>query len=564
MNSPAAISPPLSTPPPHLNLIHAVEEVIWPRAGQWCLIALTLIMADRVVRTLLRKYSFSRFAKTNGCLPVSIAANPFPLPWSIGRKYEVYKASIRGDLFEGHFRRKYAKYGNTHAIVSPVMKAQKGINTVDPENIKTVLATRFHDYKRPEFRALAAQPMLLPGLFTTDGPAWAHWRGMVKPQFTRRRFDQNVANSERHMQLLFTALGEPKEDGWTDDVDLLGHLYRLTMDTATQFLFGAAAEAQTAALVRAGKIPTKGHVKSLLDGFDEKFLEAGSYIGHRIKLSNMYWVCDGLPFRRACRELYVMVDAYIADVRKQCAARTQEEKEDGLHASVVEEMEAQGASHNDMVQQTMHLLVAGMDTSAGALGWTFSMLAAYPDIYQKLRVAITEKFGTENNRLEPFTLETLKSCEYLQWVIQETLRLFPAGPINAREAVRDTVLPVGGGPDGKGPVAVMKGARVQIGTYYTHRRKDLWGEDADEYRPERWSGRRKGWDFTPFGGGPQICIGQGYSITQVSYAIARFVMHFDKMEPSPGSNNAKRSWMTVLMPGDGVKVRMHLAANASA
>ncbi|KAI1453327.1 cytochrome P450 [Annulohypoxylon moriforme] len=559
MNSSATDLPPLAADP---FMISYVTDETWARAARWCLVALALIIFDRIARTLLRNYSFNHFAKANGCTPVPVAANPFPLPWSIGRKYEVYKASVAGDLFEGHFLRKYTKHGNTHAIVSPVLGTQKGINTVEPENIKTVLATRFDDYKRPEFRSLAAQPMLLPGLFTTDGPIWAHWRAMVKPQFTRRRFDQNVADSERHMELVFTALGKPQANGWTDDVDLLDHLYRLTMDTATQFLFGTSAETQTAALVRAGKIPAETYVKSLLDGFDDKFLEAGSYVGHRIKLSNMYWVYDGFAFRKACRELYVMVDAYITDVRKRSAARARDEK-DGMHSNVIEEMEAQGASQSDMVDQVMHLLVAGMDTSAAALGWTFSMLAAHPDTYHKLREAVVEKFGTETNRLEPFTLETLKSCEYLQWVIQETLRLFPAGPINVREAVRDTILPVGGGTDGKGPVAVRKGARVQLGTYYTHRRKDLWGEDANEYRPERWSGRRKGWDYTPFSGGPQICVGQGYSMTQVSYAIARFVMHFDKMVPSPGSNNAKRSWMTVLTPGDGVKVRMHLASDTT-
>ncbi|XXG95507.1 hypothetical protein Hte_001771 [Hypoxylon texense] len=560
MNSTVSnLPPPVIVPP----LLSQIRDETWLRAGQWCLIALALIFVNRAVRTLLRKFTFSRFSKANGCLPVPILANPFPLPWSVGRKYEVYKASVAGDLFEGHFLRKYTKYGNTHAIVSPIMGTQKGINTVEPENIKAVLATRFDDYKRPAFRSLAAQPMLPPGLFTTDGPPWAHWRAMVKPQFTRRRFDQNVADSERHMQLVFTALGQPKENGWTDDVDLLDHLYRLAMDTATQFLFGASAETQTAALVRTGKIPAESYVKSLLDGFDDKFFEAASYVGHRIKLSNMYWVYDGLAYRRVCRELFAMVDAYITDVRRRSAARTEAEKEDGMHSNMVEEMEAQGASQRDMVNQTMHLLVAGMDTSAAALGWTFSMLAAHPEEYQKLREAVIEKFGTEKKRLEPFNLETLKGCEYLQWVIQETLRLFPAGPINVREAIRDTVLPVGGGPDGKGPVAVRKGARVQIGTYYTHRRKDLWGEDADEFRPERWRGRRKGWDFTPFSGGPQVCVGQGYSITQISYAIAKFAMRFDKLEPSPGSNNARRKWMTVLTPGDGVKVRMHLAPEAT-
>lgn len=180
-----------------------------------------LHMLSSFIHALLKKRRFALFTATNQCLPVPQAANPFPMPWSLNRKYEVYRASLRGDLFEGHFSRVYRKYGNTHAIVSPFLKTQRGINTTEPQNIQCVLATRFDDYKRPEFRSLAAQPMLLPGLFTTDGPIWARWRGMVRPQFTRKRFDGNLRESERHMQLVFLALGEPGSDGWTGDVDLL-------------------------------------------------------------------------------------------------------------------------------------------------------------------------------------------------------------------------------------------------------------------------------------------------------------------------------------------------------
>lgn len=93
------------------------------------------------------------------------------------------------------------------------------------------------------------------------------------------------------------------------------HLYRLTMDTATQFLFGRSAETQTAALVRAGKLPISAQRPSALDGFDERFITAGGYVGHRIKVSNMYWVYDGFAFRQACKDLYRMVDAYVTEVR---------------------------------------------------------------------------------------------------------------------------------------------------------------------------------------------------------------------------------------------------------
>lgn len=542
-----------------------IDTLFKPSKWHFLILVTASIVIANILSTLHSNYRLALFARRFNCHPVPQASNPMPMPWSLNRKYEVYRASIRGDLFEGHFSRKYSRHGNTHAIVSPLLRRQKGINTIEPANIQAVLATRFDDYKRPEFRSLAAQPMLLPGLFTTDGPVWAHWRGMVRPQFTRKRFDANLADSERHMQLVFCALGQPGGDGWTADVDLLDHLYRLTMDTATQFLFGLSAETQAASLVRAGRISADNYKGSLLDGFDEMFIKAGGYVGHRIKLSNMYWMYDGVDFRRSCRSLYKMVDAYITDVRKVSAEqrKTREtEKDAGFDASpsnVIEEMEAQGVSQKDMVDQVMHLLVAGMDTSAAALGWTFAMLAADPAVYRKLRAEVLATFGDETHKVADFTLETLKQCTYLNHCILETLRLFPAGPINVREAVRDTVLPVGGGPDGKGPVAVAKGARVQLGTYLTHRRKDIWGDDADRFRPGRWEGRRRGWEFTPFSGGPQICVGQGYSMTQVSFAVARIAMRYDQITPSPDSNNQKRNWMTVLTPGDGVKVKLHVA-----
>lgn len=243
------------------------------------------------------------------------------------------------------------------------------------------------------------------------------------------------------------------------------------MDTATQFLFGRSAETQTAALVRTGKLPASAHRASALDGFDERFITAGGYVGHRIKLSNMYWMYDGFAFRQACKDLYRMVDAYVTEVRADAALRKGEQIDADMNekipSNVLEEMEAQGASQRDMVEQVMHLLVAGMDTSAAALGWVMAMLAARPETYAKLRKEVLAVFGHEEatRTANHFTLETLKACSYLQWCLNETFRLFPAGPINVREAVRDTVLPVGGGPDGKGPVAVAKGARVQLGTY---------------------------------------------------------------------------------------------------
>ena len=79
---------------------------------------------------------------------------------------------------------------------------------------------------------------------------------------------------------------------------------------------------------------------------------------------------------------------------------------------------------------------------------------------------------------------------------------------NARDAVDDTYLPLGGGPDGKSPLFVPKGGVVAWSLFAMHRRKDYYGEDAEEFRPERWETLRPGWEYLPFNGGPRICLGR--------------------------------------------------------
>ena len=96
------------------------------------------------------------------------------------------------------------------------------------------------------------------------------------------------------------------------------------------------------------------------------------------------------------------------------------------------------------------------------------------------------------------------------------LRLYPSVPVNMRQAMNPTVLPVGGGPDRSSPVFVRKGEAVSYSVYAMHRRKDLYGEDADQFRPDRWDSssekaldlRNIGWGYLPFNGGPRVCLGR--------------------------------------------------------
>ena len=137
------------------------------------------------------------------------------------------------------------------------------------------------------------------------------------------------------------------------------------------------------------------------------------------------------------------------------------------------------------------------------------------------------KLGAEVLRLDSRdpSFEEIKEMKYLQYCLNESLRLYPmhvpfplhpkvilidstylgvnpsssvistkcsSVPINGRVAVKDTVLPLGGGPDGKSLIFIKAGTQVNYQVYSMHRRKDLYGKDADEFKPERWESMRQG------------------------------------------------------------------------
>lgn len=96
----------------------------------------------------------------------------------------------------------------------------------------------------------------------------------------------------------------------------------------------------------------------------------------------------------------------------------------------------------------------------------------------------------------------------------KVLRLYPSVPVNSRAAINPTVLPIGGGADGKSPIFVAQGRAVGYCVYAMHRRKDIYGPDANKFRPERWEGGElkhiHSYAYLPFNGGPRICLGRKY------------------------------------------------------
>ena len=119
---------------------------------------------------------------------------------------------------------------------------------------------------------------------------------------------------------------------------------------------------------------------------------------------------------------------------------------------------------------------------------------------------------------------SVSTCTSRGWVHTNlhiaALRLHPVVPLTGRWYNNDSILPRGGGLDEASPLLVPQWTAVYLAFYPMHRRKDIFGKDADKFRPERWATLKPGWAFIPFGGGPRICIGGKYIR---NHAVDRFV-----------------------------------------
>lgn len=372
-----------------------------------------------------------------------------------------------------------------------------------------------------------------------------HSRAALRPQFARGQIS-DLELEETHVQNLLRCL-PVGASGWTSDIDLGPLFFRLTLDSATEFLFGESILSQLAILRQNSHDGgAEFEWRNLAAAFDH----GTSVLGVRARLAAFYWLYNPQSFRDDCRAINEFADACID---RRSKAMSHSEKSDRY--VFLDELLKMTNDRVDIRSQLLNILLAGRDTTAGLLGWTIWSLARHPHIFHKLRTAILEEFGGFDDKNE-ITFTQLKNCSYLQYVMNEVLRLYPSVPINARQATKDTTIPRGGGPDGLSPVYVYKGQEVSYSVYVMHRRRDIWGPDADEFNPERWVGRKTGWEFLPFNGGPRICLGQQFALTEAGYVITRLLQRFDKIEKANASDEELHQYSVTTAPKN-VFVRLH-------
>lgn len=368
-----------------------------------------------------------------------------------------------------------------------------------------------------------------------DGLAWKHSRETLRKQFARLQLNSLEIFEEFVEDLIATF---SKSSGI---VDLQPAFFRFTLLTTTALLFG---EAVT--------ILSDEDQKAFSHSFDH----ASEVTAMRLRLADLCWIYSPRTFKKSCKTVKRCADYF---VQKALLHEPEHGKEDALkHFPFILELYQDLQDPVRVRDQLVNVLLAGRDTTACTMSWTIFHLVRHPDKLSRLK----NEIGEVTQGRTAITRNDIRRMPYLKAVLDETLRLYPQIPINVRFAARTTTLPKGGGPDGESPIVLPKGMSIGFSPYHMHRRKDIFGVDAEDFRPERWlTGELNhvGNHYMPFFMGPRTCLGKDFSLTESSYAIIRLLQAFPDIMLPPGTNVQRtgqelQSLTIVVASGDGCKV----------
>ncbi|KAK4136474.1 cytochrome P450 [Trichocladium antarcticum] len=434
--------------------------------------------------------------------------------------------------------------------------------TSDPENIKAILATQFNDYGKGEPFHREWKAFLGDSIFTTDGSLWHNSRQLIRPQFIKDRVS-DLHVFESHMQTLFRAIANggalngadqpvDMEAGNGRQVDISDLFFRYTLDSATDFLLGY-------------------DIKSLStprQEFAEAFAEVQRVQSIITRAGPLNVFVPRKTFRAGMKVIDSFINQYIERTLRLSPDELAGKTKSDAGYTFLHSLAGFTRDRKILHDQLIAVLLAGRDTTACTLSWTVYELARHPEALEKLRAEILSVVGPTRAP----TYDDLKSMKYLQNVMNETLRLYPVVPFNVRLALKDTTLPRGGGPAGTQPVKVLKDTPIAYSTLTMQRRADLYPPasatfaDPEVFSPDRWfHWQPRPWQYIPFNGGPRICIGQQFALTEMGYVLTRLFQRFERIDnymAEVDGGEPKLRAEIVLQPGDGVRVGLWEASKA--
>ncbi|KAK4476533.1 hypothetical protein RD792_015689 [Penstemon davidsonii] len=408
-----------------------------------------------------------------------------------------------------------AKKHKTFRLVAP---DQSEIYTTEPRNIEHILKTNFSKYSKGKYNQDIMKDLFGQGIFLVDGEKWIQQRKLASVEFSTRvlrDFSSSVfrKNSAKLVRTIF----EFSKQNNVFDIQAL--LMRCTLDSIFKVGFGVDLNCLEG---------SNREGDEFIKAFDDSNeLLYWHYVDPFWKLKRYLNIGAEAKLKKNIKITHKFVDKVIKTKKE----RMEMEK----HFDILSRFLVEGKKYPETMSDVylrdiiLNFIIAGKDTTANTLSWFIYVLCRNPLIQEKIAQELGEVVNCPlneanvSNFIQSVTDGALEQMHFLHATLTETLRLYPAVPVDGRCAETDDTLPDG--------YKLKKGDGVYYLAYAMGRMPYIWGEDADEFRPERWLKNgvfqpESPFKFVAFHAGPRICLGKDFAYRQMKIVSAALVHFF--------------------------------------
>lgn len=392
-----------------------------------------------------------------------------------------------------------------------------------PQDIKRIMLDNHKNYNK-QTRGFGRMRLVLGnGLLTSEGSFWLRQRRIAQPAFGRKRiggFAETMVQATKEMVESWQPMVRSGEA-----VDISEEMMQVTLRIIGETMLSKDVSSDAGAV--------SGALEVLLAQMRKRMFGAMLPLWLPTKMNR--------DFHKAKRTLDDIVEGTIAERRA-----SGEDKGD-LLSMLMQATDEETGEQMDNLQlrdEIMTIFLAGHETTANALTWTFYLLSRHPGIARRVEAELEDVL---NGRLP--TLDDLPQLAYTEQVLKESMRLFPPAWIVARLAVEADVL---------SGFQIPAGTYTLFSPYITHRHPAFWdnpeGFDPDRFAPELEKERPR-FAYFPFGGGPRICIGNHFAMMEGVLILATVLQ---QIRPSlcPGFTPHPEPMVT-LRPKNGMHMTLH-------
>ena len=399
-------------------------------------------------------------------------------------------------LFE--YLRKYGRAAHYRMLSSHVILLN------DPSDIREVLVDKAHLFIK-ERTQKRMKILLGDGLITSDGEIHKRHRRIAAPAFHRQRIQAYASTIVEHAATMC--------DQWQPgiQIDIAAEMMRLALQITARTLFNTEVTPEIHTI--------NEEANAVMDIYNDLIAmpRAEDLLRWRIPIPAL------TRFRKSKASLDAVIDAMIARKRIESAAREGRTVAGDLLSMLIAARDddpaqpkssAQSLNSEELRDEVMTIFLAGYETVANALAWTWLLLGQNPAAEARLHAELDSVLLDLSGQPRPPTLEDLPRLPYAEMVIAESMRLYPPAWAMGRQAIEDVEI---------GPYRVPKGTFFFFSQYIVQRDPKYF-PDPLVFRPERFTAEAKAqrpkFAYFPFGGGGRQCIGESFAWMEAVLVLA--------------------------------------------